>query len=266
MWWAALTALPALALLAGWQKFGVLRPGLLTLGAAAAAAACGLRLVQRLLAPGLGPAFLWGSLAGGAAQAALMALLVPFSGLTWMLVAPFHLDAVFVGLAACASAALLRGPLAGRWPRGGPGRQPDGAGRGLALLLAWSALALAALAVGLAALTLDAPTPAAAGLKGLVKSPGLLHWALALAGLGAAAATFWRPGFMLLVFWPGAGFGLLWGGWVVRLMSAMEPLQAAMGPEVLQALALASCLWLGWALAAEGYRPGPKAFSMSRSR
>ncbi|CAO0820768.1 hypothetical protein DFAR_1870010 [Desulfarculales bacterium] len=53
------------------------------------------RLAARL-APRLTPTLVWGSLLGGTAWGLLLTLLTPVSGLTWVLVAPFHHQALFL--------------------------------------------------------------------------------------------------------------------------------------------------------------------------
>ena len=247
---ALLGGLPLLALLAGWYKFQAWRWDLGVLGLLLALAVwLGRRALLRL-APELAPALVWGSLLGGAAWGLLLALLAPFSGLTWLLVAPFHQEALFVILCLWATAALLRGPWAGRWPRPGQGQTLPRAGRLLVLLGMSALLMLALLYLGLQASLMEAgPPPAQGGLKALAKSPVAVLWLLSLGGLGGLAALLGWPRRVLTQWLPGLGFGLLWARVGQSALSAMEPVQRAFSPEILELLLLLAACWLGLALA-----------------
>ncbi|MFH1036111.1 MAG: hypothetical protein V1806_16540 [Pseudomonadota bacterium] len=253
-----LVGLPALAGLAGWYKFQAWRWELVLLGFSLALAAwLWARLVARL-APALAPALVWGSLLGGGAWAVLLALLAPFTGLTWVLVPPFHQQALFLAFSLVAVAVLTRGPWAGRWPR--PAEAPAaplGSGRLLICLGLAALLMLAALHLGLAASLLEVAGQSGGGLKGLAKSPLSVLWLLGLAGLGLAGLTALWPGRVLLSWLPGLGFGLLWARLGLAVLSAMEPVQRAFSPEILQLLCLAAATWLGLRLLA-GQPTGPR--------
>ncbi|MBI5523621.1 MAG: hypothetical protein HY910_13410 [Desulfarculus sp.] len=247
---APLIGLPLLALLAGWYKFQAWRWDLLALGLGLALLVWLFGRAVARLAPEQAPALVWGSLLGGAAWGLLLALLTPFSGLTWVLVAPFHHEAMFVALALMGVASLLRGPWAGRWPRAGGGQQSlPKAWRLLIFLGLGGLLLLAALHVGLQAALLEAGGQAApGGLKGLAKSPAAVLWLLGLGGLGLAAVLARWPGRALTQWLPALGFGLLWARVGLSVASAMEPVQRAFSAEILQLLFLAAATWLGLCL------------------
>lgn len=252
--------LGALALLAGWYKFGGLRPALALLGGLLGLLVWGFRGLGSWLAPGLGPALVWGSLLGGAAQAALLTLLRPFTGLTWVLLPPYHHQVIFVLLALLGALALLKGPWAGRWPRAREGQALPGGGRLLLLAGGAGLLVVLALALGLEASLgpggLAGPG-VLGGIKGLAKNPRAVLWGLALAGgLGLGLAA-WRPGRLLTVWLPGLGFGLLWARLGLETVAAMEPVLHLFSGEVLQLLFLTAATWLGLGLAAQEGPPAP---------
>jgi hypothetical protein len=252
-----IVGLAGLAGLAGWYKFGAWRWDLVFLGLGLGLAAWLCRHLTARLAPALAPALVWGSLLGGAAWQLLLALLTPFSGLTWVLVAPFHQEALFLSLSLLGVAGLIRGPLSGRWPRPGLAAAAlPGSGRLLIFLGLCVLLLLAALHLGLAASLLETGRQAGpAGLKGLAKSPLAMLWLLGLLGLALAAAAARWPGRVLLVWLPGLGFGLLWARVGLSVLSAMEPVQRAFSSEILQLLLLAAACWLGLSLLG-GQPPG----------
>lgn len=246
---AFLVGLPLMAGLAGWYKFQSWRWPLVLLGLSLALAAWVFRRLVGRLAPALAPALVWGSLLGGAAWGLLQALMSPFTGLTWVLVAPFHHEALFLGLSLMGVAGLVRGPWAGRWPRLGAQTVLPGAGRLLVFLGLCVLLLLAALHLGLAASLLEAGAQGGpGGLKGLLKSPLALLWLLGLAGLGLAGLAARWPGRVLLVWLPGLGWGLMWARVGLGVLSAMEPVQQAFSAEILQLLFLAAAAWLGLCL------------------
>lgn len=244
---ALLIGLPLLAALAGWYKFQAWRWDLPTLGLGLVLLVWLFERALTRLAPEHAPALVWGSLLGGAAWGLLLALLTPFSGLTWVLVAPFHHEALFVALGLMGTACLLRGPWAGRWPRYHAGQASlPRAWRLLIFLGLCGILTLAALYVGLQASLLEAGGQAApGGLKGLAKSPVAVLWLLGLGGLSLAALLARWPGRALTQWLPGLGFGLLWARVGLSVVSAMEPVQRAFSAEILQLLFLAAATWLG---------------------
>jgi hypothetical protein len=249
---AFLVGLPLLAGLAGWYKFQTPRWDLLLLGLGLALLAWLFARLTARLAPALAPALVWGSLLGGAAQALLLALMAPFTGLTWVLVAPFHQEALFLALSLWGVAGLLRGPWAGRWPR--PAAGPDGlpgSGRLLVFLGLCVVALLAALHLGLAASLLEAGSQGGpGGLKGLARNPLLVLWLLGLSSLALAGLAARWPRRALLVWLPGLGFGLLWARVGLSVLSAMEPVQRAFSSEILQVILLAAAVWLGLRLLA----------------
>jgi len=250
MWNLALIlGLPLLASLAGWYKFAAWRWDLMGLGFLLALLVWLFERLQARLAPGMAPALVWGSLLGGAAWGLLLALLTPFSGLTWVLVAPFHHEALFLGLSLIGVAGLTRGPWAGRWPRPGRDESLPGAGRLLVFLGLCALMLLAGLHLGLAASLLEAGRQAGpGGVKGLAKSPLAVLWLLGLAGLILAGLAARWPRRALLVWLPGLSFGLLWARLGLSVLSAMEPVQRAFSSEILQLLFLAAACWLGISL------------------
>ena len=254
--WAGLAfclGMICLGLAMGLYRFAAWHWGLAGLGLGLGLGALALEALCRLVSPTLTPALVWGSLLGGAAWALFMALLAPFSGLTWMLVPPFHYLAIMVVFCLAGVAMLVQGPWAGRWPtRPAAGSRMPGAGRLLALVFFLGLAALAALALGLKALYLDAPVTGAAGIKGLLKRPGLVLALLGLGGMTLAGLAAWRPGLAMTRVLPGLGFGLLWAGWAVGMVSAMAPVQQVFSSEALQALFLGAGLWLGIRLTRAG--------------
>lgn len=247
---ALIVGLPLLALLAGWYKFQAWRWELPALGLGLALLVWLFERAVARLAPAHAPALVWGSLLGGAAWGLLLTLLSPFSGLTWVLVAPFHHEALFVALALMGAASLLRGPWAGRWPRPTGEQSLPRAWRLLAFLGLCGLVLLAALHVGLHASLLEDPGQAApGGLKGLAKSPTAVLWLLGLGAFGLAALLALQPGRALTQWLPGLCFGLLWARLGIGALSAMEPVQRAFSAEILQLLYLAAAAWLGLRLA-----------------
>lgn len=243
---AGLLGLPLLGLASGLYKGGAALAGLgLGLGLA-----LGMGIMVWAAGRAAGsqaPALVWGSLLGYLAGQALLSLLAPFPGLTWMLAAPYHHDAIRLACMLAATALLLAGPLAGRWPHcaGWRGALPGPGARGLLLALFLGGLLL--LAMGVTAS--GGAAASAGGLKGLLKNPKLLLLGLGGAGLALAWAAASWPGPVLGAVLPALGFALVWSGWCLRSLSAMGPLLDFFRPETLQALLLAAFFWAGLGLA-----------------
>jgi hypothetical protein len=236
IWLAA--GLPAMGLLAGFYRLGRFSWESLVL-AGALALACGLfELARCRLDRESGPRLILGTLLGGLAWGLLLALLKPFSGLTWMLIAPFHQAAIFLICASLASILL-------------PARLPawlqvqQNVSKNLLWLLLIAGLVLfAGLAVGLKAMTLGQAGGSAGGLKGLIKNPALLLFLLGASGIALGALAAKKPVWLLRL--AGAlAYGLLWAGFGLDAVSAMAPILERFGSELMQMLFLAAATGMG---------------------
>ena len=249
IWWLWLAAgPPGLGLAAGVYRGGGLNWEPALVGLLLSLACALFELARGFWSPGSGPRLLGATLLGYLAWLLLKLLLEHFSGLTWMLLAPFHHAALLV---ICVILAALVLPGRADWsfykPPVLPGRL------GWLLLVAGVAL-LAGLAVGLKAVTLGQAADTAAGLKGIIKNPALLLVLLGLGGAGLGLLARWRP-LWLLRLAMALGFGLIWAGMGLDMVSAMAPLMERLGSEIIQLLFLSAACGLGLRLAMEPGAP-----------
>jgi hypothetical protein len=240
IWWVWLgICLPAIGLAAGFYRFGSLSWEPLGLGVFLALLLAGFDILRLRLAPDSGGRLLWGSLAGGAAWIFISAMLAPFSGLTWMLVAPYHHTAI---LLVCMLLATVLMPK--NWPPEQPIKSTAG-WRLLLLLGLGGVMILAGLAMGIKALSLDSAAPQVQGIKGLIKNPSLLLLCFGLAGCGLCGLARMRPAWLIFKLIPVLAYGLLWAGVGLDISSAMTPLVESVSVEVLQLMFLLSAFSLG---------------------
>ncbi len=240
IWWAwLLLGLPGLGLAAGIYRFGSLNWASASLGVFLTLMLGIFDLARMRLAPDSGPRLLWGSLAGAAAWTFFRAMLEPFSGLTWMLVAPFHQAAM---LLICMLLATLLIPR--DWPPA-QALKPKTGWRLMLLLGLGGLMIMAGLAMGIKALTLDGAADPPPGIKGLIKNPSLLLVCFGLAGCGLCGLARYRPAWLVFNLIPVAAYGLAWAGVGLDLVSAMHPLIETVSREVMQFMFLMAALSMG---------------------